>query len=196
MRPRRIRRGMLPVSLECRVAGVAAFNEAPANSPGNAVDKPLMLRLGDIPSMRPRRIRRGMRQRRHRATQHESPSMRPRRIRRGMADRGQHDPRRGAAFNEAPANSPGNVATVEAPARRDHPSMRPRRIRRGMSWLRSAGGPQSPPFNEAPANSPGNVVFHAAISLHGLIPFNEAPANSPGNASAFSSRLARYASLQ
>ena len=200
MRPRRIRRGMRRRSrrllrepgngpTDASPWATFRFNEAPANSPGNASTASAATRDRTVASMRPRRIRRGMRS--------------------CSCDRTAP----GGCFNEAPANSPGNeetrdrqpVSTASMRPRRIRrgmriqsatlaaptgaASMRPRRIRRGMvgkprSWHESI---RIQRFNEAPANSPGNGPEKPG-PRRGRIDdgtsdgFNEAPANSPGNA--------------
>ena len=131
MRPRRIRRGMDPG----RIGGELlpngdrlGFNEAPANSPGNA--RRCRAGFNEAPAIR-------------RKERPVPASMRPRRIRRGMrfatTPSRAHPDTTSTGFNEAPANSPGNARTRRPVPIDGVASMRPRRIRRGMACRRSHG---------------------------------------------------------
>ena len=180
MRPRRIRRGTRSSPRTARALH-RCFNEAPANSPGNASLRSSTARV--------------------RPCFNEAPANSPG----NGAGRTAPGPP-GSGFNEAPANSPGNghlcrreVRRRRAASmrprriRREPPwtalprppplmaSMRPRRIRRGTPSSRTMTGTGTDSFNEAPANSPGNASSWSWTRRPIRRRFNEAPANSPGN---------------
>ena len=153
MKPRQIHRGT--ISPACSPSAAAqSFNEAPANSPGNHYDDPAetdrMLGFNEAPanspgnlansqvpfsptdaSMKPRQIHRGTGGAGKRATRRGRASMKPRQIHRGTVDRASHQPLIAARFNEAPANSPGNLGAALQLTQDKAASMKPRQIHRG-----------------------------------------------------------------
>ena len=99
-------------------------------------------------------------------------------------------------FNEAPACSPGKLAssaTISLCIR--NASMRPRPAHRGNRPSRAVARGAPPCFNEAPACSPGKRAQRRVEKRQIFRRFNEAPACSPGkraDARAPSTRFPRF----
>src|SRR5205823_5101297 len=107
------------------------------------------------------------------------PSMRPRRIRRGEPSARPARPPPTTSFNAATADPPWRTALLQDRQQgTEPPSMRPRRIRRGEHRRAAPPTKHSPPFNPATADPPWRTSPPSAGSRP-YPAFNAATADPP-----------------